>query len=333
MSLGLTLVPVMCWPTFAPASHATEPIHLSLTFIQSNPVTTISVGDRTVQAIVDSGGGALTLSKEVLDSADAVSLGEATVGTDYLGQGHSQPRFRVPIVTIGGQAFQNVTVLQAPQHPPGNGPPVPNGIGRHFLSQYFVVVDYAGASITLWPSNAKTTVSKNCGRTRIPLEHSEEDTELAVSDFDTELGRVRLLWDTGATGSMLPARTAEKLRLATITRGTAHSGKPRCFPQQAMTLDLSNSWCSQPICHETSKDCLVGTSLSVTLYALTISGEQFGSADRSILSFIFRGIYLYPLTIVGGVRERTVGTRRGRERDYSPAALDRAPLGGPSLHR
>jgi predicted aspartyl protease len=228
-SLGFTIVPVMCWPTSAPASQAAEPIRLPLTFIQSNPVTTIGVGDRAVQAIVDTGGGALTLSKEVLDSAGAVSLGETTVGTDYLGREHSQPRFRVPIVTIGGHPFQNVTVIQAPQHPPGNGPPVPNGIGRHFLSQYFVVVDYAGASITLWPSNAKTTVSKNCGRTRIPLEHTEEDTELAVSEFDTQVGRVRLLWDTGATGSMLPATTAEKLRLATTTRGNSTFWQAKVF--------------------------------------------------------------------------------------------------------
>src|SRR6516165_5393783 len=44
----------------------------------------------------------------------------------------------------------------------------------------------------------------------------------------------------------------------------------------------------------------------------------------------FRGIYLYPLTTVGGDRERLVCPRRGRGRDCAPAALDRALLGGPS---
>ena len=51
----------------------------ALTFIQSTPVTTITVGGRAVQAIVDiSGGdadGALTLSKETIESADGISLG------------------------------------------------------------------------------------------------------------------------------------------------------------------------------------------------------------------------------------------------------------------
>ena len=36
------------------------------------------------------------------------------------------------------------------------------------------------------------------------------------------------------------------------------------------------------------------------------------------------------LTIVGGDRERHARPRRGRGRDYAPAALDLALLGGPS---
>ena len=58
----------------------------------------------------------------------------------------------------------------------------------------------------------------NCGRTRIPMQPTEED-RLAVSEFDTPSGRVRLLWGTGTAYSMLPETIAEKLRLATVTRG------------------------------------------------------------------------------------------------------------------
>lgn len=229
-SLGFALVLSMSYPASSVAGpQATAAIRLSLAFIQSNPATTITVGDRTVQALVDTGGGAVTLSKDVLDSAGAVSLGETVTGTDYLGHEQTQPSFRVPSVTIGGHTFRNMTVVQAPKIPAGSGPPVPNGIGRHFLSQYFVVVDFADASITLWPSNAENTASKACGRTRIPMERTGEDTELAVSEFDTQAGRVRLLWDTGATGSMLPAATAEKLRIATVTRGNTKFWQAKVF--------------------------------------------------------------------------------------------------------
>lgn len=42
---------------------------------------------------------------------------------------------------------------------------------------------------------------------------------LAVGVFQTKYGRVRLLFDTGATYSMLPQTLAARLRIPTITRG------------------------------------------------------------------------------------------------------------------
>jgi hypothetical protein len=51
------------------------------------------------------------------------------------------------------------------------------------------------------------------------MEHTEEDNQLVVSTFDTQSGRIRLLFDTGATYSMLPEVIAEKLQLATVLHG------------------------------------------------------------------------------------------------------------------
>ena len=209
--------------------HGTDPIHLPLTIIQSNPVTTITVGERTVQAIVDTGGGALKLSKEVLDSVGAVSLGDSVVSTDASGHEFEHRRFRVPVATIGGHTFHDIVAIQAPET---GRPPIPNGIGRQFLSQYFVVVDYAGADITLWPPDTKNLVQTKCGRTRIPMEHTEEDNRLVVSNFETESGHIRLLWDTGATYSALPETIAEKLRLPTIVRGP---GSPKFYQSKMLS--------------------------------------------------------------------------------------------------
>ena len=202
-----------------------DPIHLPLTFIQSNPVTTITVGNQTVQVIVDTGGGAVTLSKEIIDSAGGIRLADSQVSTSAFGRDVKHQRFRVPVVTIGSQTFHDMAVLQALDT---DGAPIPNGIGRQFLSQYFVVVDYAGGSITLWPVNAKNAADKNCGSTRIPMQHTEED-QLAVSDFGTQVGGLRLLWDTGASYSALPETLAEKLQLATIVRGNTKFWQAKVF--------------------------------------------------------------------------------------------------------
>lgn len=198
---------------------ASEPIRLPVTLIQSNPVTTITVGDRTVQAIVDTGGGMLMLSREVIDAAGGVKLADPQVSNDALGNEYVHARFRMPAIDIGGRALRDTVVIEAPAREAGNGPPVPNSIGRQFLYQYLVVVDYAGGAITLWPPDPGNADRAKCGRTRIPMEHTEEE-HLAVSVFETQSGRLRLGWDTGATYSMLPVAMAEKLRPATITRGT-----------------------------------------------------------------------------------------------------------------
>ena len=217
--VGLTLVLALSLQAFA-AGARTKPIRLPLTFIQSTPVTTITVGGRAVQAIVDiSGGdadGALTLSRETIESADGISLGTA-VAQDAFGHEFTRARFKVSGVTIGGHTFKEIRVVQAMGNAAGDGPPVANAIGKHFLSEFFVVVDYAKESISLWPPG-KNPADVNCGRTRIPMEPTTED-RLAVSDFDTPSGRVRLLWGTGNAYSMLPETIAEKLRLATLTRG------------------------------------------------------------------------------------------------------------------
>jgi hypothetical protein len=233
--VGLTLLPALSLQApAAPPPQSTDPIRLPLTFVQSNPVTTITVGGRAVQAIVDiSGGdadGALTLTQEAIERANGRHLGTA-VANDASGQEFTRPRFEVSGVTIGGHTFQNVRVVQALAPAGGGGPPAPNAIGKHFLSQYFVVVDYAGASISLWPPDTKNPAGVDCGRTRIPMARTEED-RLAVSVFDMPSGRARLLWATSNSYSMLPETLAEKLRLATVTRGP---NSPKFYPSKTLS--------------------------------------------------------------------------------------------------
>jgi hypothetical protein len=210
-----------CQASAAAATKPADPIRLRLTFIQSIPVTTITVGGQPVRAIVDiSGGdadGALTLSKEVIERADHRSLGIAAAN-DALGHEFTRPRFQVSGVTIDGHTFQDMRVVQALVQAGEDQPPVPNAIGKHFLSQYLVVVDYAGASISLWPPDMENPAGIDCGRTRIPMERTREE-RLAVSAFKTQSGRMRLLWGTGNAYSMLPETIADKLRLALVTHG------------------------------------------------------------------------------------------------------------------
>lgn len=215
-AVALVLLRGIAHPVVAAES---GPIRLPLTFVRSNPVTTINVGGQTIQAVVDTGGdGAVTLSKAVIAGARGVRLSGALVTTNSYGVDLKKPHYRVPVVKIGDHTFKDMAVVEAPVWPPGQSPPVPNGIGRQFLSHYFVVVDFPHRSITLRAPSTKDASMKNCGREWIPME-STNDKGLAVGSFQTQSDRVQLLFDTGATGSMLPQTTAEKLQLRTISRG------------------------------------------------------------------------------------------------------------------
>lgn len=219
-AIALATASLLFGKVVAAASQSTEPVRLPVRLIQSSPVATITVGDRPVQAIVDTGGGQLMLSRAVIDAAGGVKLADTQVSYDASGNEYVHARFRIPLVNIAGRVLRDTIVIEAPPTRAGEGPPVPNIIGRRFLSEYLVVVNYADEAITLWPPDAGSADRAKCGDTRIPMERTEdEEPNLAVSVFETPAGRLRLAWDTGATFSILPVTMAEKLRPATISRG------------------------------------------------------------------------------------------------------------------
>jgi len=223
--VGLMVLSAVSSLSIVAIAQSSEPLRLPLSIIRSNPVTVITVGNRTVQAIVDSGGGGITLIEDVIRSAGGVRLADERVWNDAFGREYRVPQFTVPVMTIGGQTFHDVVVIQATDWPEGEGPPVPNMIGQHFLSRYFAVVDYAGLAMTLWPPGTEFAASAACGRTRIPMEQTE-DLGLVVTEFDTPSGSLRLAWDTGASYSMLSETMVADRRLETTNRGHTFFHKP-----------------------------------------------------------------------------------------------------------
>ena len=222
--LGLVLL-AFCSLTLASIAQDSEPLRLPLRIIRSNPVTTITVGNRPVQAIVDTGGGGITLSEDVIRGTGGVRLADERVWNDAFGREFRVRQFTMPVMTIGGQTFHDVVVLQAAESPDDQGPAVPNTIGQHFLSRYFTVVDYAGLAITLWPAVREPDASAACGTMRIPMKQAK-DPDLVVTEFDTSAGRLRLAWDTGATYSALSEEVVASQRAETMVRGQTSFYRP-----------------------------------------------------------------------------------------------------------
>jgi hypothetical protein len=212
----------------ARAREKDEPVRLRLTFVQSTPVTTISIGGRAVQVIVDTSAGdadgALTLSHDIIQDVRAIRLGNAVMNDAHDRQ-FIRPRFRLPLVIVDGREYRDVNVVEALPPQPGEQSPTPNVMGKWFLGRHFVVVDFAARTISLWPRRTRDPVGIDCGRTRIPMERTNE-ARLAVSTFDLRAGRVRLAWSTGAAHSFLAEATAKRLQLETAEHGP---GSPEFF--------------------------------------------------------------------------------------------------------
>jgi hypothetical protein len=113
--VGLALLPARSLQASdAVTPRGSDPIRLPLRFIQSTPVTTITVEGHAVQAIVEiSGGdadGALTLSKEAIENAHGLSLGTA-LANDALGHEFTRPRFKGLRFPMKSESTSSVSFL------------------------------------------------------------------------------------------------------------------------------------------------------------------------------------------------------------------------------
>jgi predicted aspartyl protease len=213
LTLDLPLT-VLAAAAMVPAVGATpDPLRLPLTFLRNNPVTSIEAAGHEIKIVVDTGGGVLSLSREALTQAGAVELaGKPTIWTDANGQAHEAGRFRVPQMRVGGRLFTGLDAIEAETIP--NGPPVPNVLGREFLRQFIVIMDYPGRTMTLLsPETADAEAeAMGCKGSRVSFERTSAPG-LAITQVKLDGATMRLAWDTGATYSSLPAGSVTAYQL------------------------------------------------------------------------------------------------------------------------
>ncbi len=208
------LLAVMTAAAALPAVGATQdPLHLSLEILRNNPVTTIEVAGHEIKIGVDTGGGVLGLTEEVLTRARAVALaGEPTIWTDAHGEAHEARHYRVPQLRVGGRLFTNVDAIEA--EPTQEGLAVANVLGREFLRRFIAVIDYPGRMMTLLSPETTDAEAEamGCKGTRVPFERTSAPG-LVITRVKLDGATVRLGWDTGAQYSALPAGVVTAYRL------------------------------------------------------------------------------------------------------------------------
>jgi hypothetical protein len=150
---------------------------------------------------------------------------------DERGRRFLRPKFRIPEVEVDGRVYRDVRAVEALPRESGEATPTANVIGKHFLPRHFVVVDFAGGTISLWPRDSHEAANTDCGQSRLPMGRTKE-VRLAVSEFQMADGPVHLMWGTSANYSVLSTATAKNLGLATVEHGP---GSPQFFTPKSLT--------------------------------------------------------------------------------------------------
>jgi hypothetical protein len=208
-ALWLLIVLAFSSPALGIDSLITIPVEI----VDGNNIATVEAGGTTLRAHIDTGGyKTIGVSTEALSRMSVRFLPETITRTDGSGAKFSGRTFVIPELKIGGRLFRDVPGFERLQALTGDfGDPAAFEavLGRDFLSQFTVVVDYPRRKFELHPPDAGKRI---CGSPTAQLATTPEG--FWASTVETDHGNFKMVWDTGARGaSFIQARLVAERRL------------------------------------------------------------------------------------------------------------------------
>lgn len=163
------------------------------------PYVDVDVGGRAITMRLDSGawGSGVGLTTADVEQSKVTFTG-STRWMDAQGNVLSARKFTIPEARLGALVLHDVSgheVVFAPDY----APPRRDGqLGFAFLRNYTVVVDFGGKQMKIY--EAGDTMPTECGTNIAPLEVGVAGLQSVVH---TNVGTVRMLWDTAAQVTVL----------------------------------------------------------------------------------------------------------------------------------
>jgi hypothetical protein len=182
------------------------------------PVLIAKLGGTEVPLQFDLGASnALILQKSVLDVTKAVPTGES-IKQQGTGGVFEVPTYKVPRVQIGNLVFTDVTAqLDAPRVGYEPAQFARGYLGTGLLKSNAVVLDYKRHRMTLLRGEG-AAFQALCSGTAVNFSVSSPKWRgEAVTESDTDFGRVTLWWDTGAPATALSGSSSHASHLPTST--------------------------------------------------------------------------------------------------------------------
>jgi len=183
------------------------PVHIGIELIKHLPTTSVMVDGVHHHLFLDlAGAAALALTPEELSNTPVDFLHQVKEVRNAMNEASESRRFTAKSVRLGDS---EVGPLIGDEWNIGNyGPPDRNGyLGMGFFAQHLVVLDYGSSKVSLYPGGDLSRLASECPNSRqfdVKLENG-----IAVSKITTDIGVLRVLWDTGSTDNVVRARLLE----------------------------------------------------------------------------------------------------------------------------
>lgn len=218
-------------------------IILPLTFDGGNVYVAARIDDTPLRLIVDTGGkGGLQLTAATLSKVHVAMSPETETRTDALGHQYQGFRFEVDELVVDDATFRSVAGFVRGEADGGitGGLPADGLLGMEFLRPYVARFDYGSSTLTLFHANEEKAVAAACTGHQVPV--FEHPLRFWSSEMSTDHGPLRLVWDSGATYSMIAAESARARSMPILDdlyqTVTLKSGGSEFGPLDFVVLDL-----------------------------------------------------------------------------------------------
>lgn len=211
------------------SAQASSPIVVPLKLSQHLATVVVKIDGMDVPLMLDSGDQSpLALRQSVLDQLKALPVSESFKGQDIKGIFQAR-EYRVSQVRIGDATFSDI-IARLDAHSPSNMP-VELGqqglLGTGLFKSYQVVIDYPHRTMTLVTDRSASNLCAGTPVPFSPLPPNNQPRE-PLTEAETDLGGVKLWWDTGAQASTVSRRF--------VMQGHAQLAKDDSFTSRRLNL-------------------------------------------------------------------------------------------------
>jgi len=188
-----------------PAQETTVPIEI----VGTSPIIEIKVNGKPVPVNFDLGNAdSVSLFPAFLDEVEKEKVGETGGRKSLYGPEDGKPIYRVETVQVGDFAVTNFDVVEDFHDAEFQEDFIETRgaygfVGPGLFKDHGLVIDYQQKELTIVAQDALDAQQSSCRGREIPLMPQSSSDIGALGLAKTEIGDVRLVWDTGAPANII----------------------------------------------------------------------------------------------------------------------------------